>query len=217
MEPCLDAVIFGWSGRNLKRRGFRIWAMQVFPKKKTLWYSWYGKGLDSKALKRNANLWDCKRPNGSKWHIRLGMIGSASPSRNLFSMSVFFWCWFRWIGRQHETSSLHFYPRNLMLWCKKLHEIRKPAHFSYLSTTASSSHQSFSKIWHWDGSCICKIVLEFDERWIHFWTNIGIKQKISIGVARIWCLTISKVISPERIVSICEPYVAMFISNLITL
>lgn len=175
--------------------------------KKLLWYSWYGKGLDSKALKRNVNLWDCKRPNGSKWHIRLGMIGSASL-RNMFSMNRPT----AWTDELALLSSKSYVCVFSHLPCKKLHGIRKPAPFKNLVTTASS-HQSLSRIWPMARCCLGKIVWEFDERWIHLWTNIGIKQT----VARFWSLTISKVISPERIVAMCEPYVAMFISNLITL
>lgn len=86
------------------------------------------------------------------------MIGSASPSqKHVFNVCIF-------LNRPAAWNvELALFFLEILCDAKSSMQSVNLHTFHTLVTTASSSHQSFSKIWHWDGSCLCKIVLEFDE------------------------------------------------------
>lgn len=202
MEPsCLDAIFFGRTGSEEDLSDARM-------QKKLYDILATGKGL---IVLSNVNLWDCKElRQKAKWQIRYDWIRLTVPK------TCFQCLYFSEQAGSMKRWACTFFPRNLM-WCKKLHAIRKPAHFSYLSDHCLQQPSILQQnlALGWQLSMQNRVGIRW--AWIHSWMKVGIKQKISISVARIWCLTISKAISPERIVAICEPYVAMFISNLITL
>lgn len=152
------------------------------------------------------NLWDCKRPNGSKWHIRLGMIGSASL-RNMFSMNRPT----AWTDELALLSSKSYVCVFSHLPCKKLHGIRKPCTIQKLSDHClqqpSIPQQDLA-----DGTLLSR-----QNRLGIRWAFEFIFERILASNRKSQSLWLGFDVWRYQRSSRQKPYVAMFISNLITL